>query len=108
MKGGDLMPKDIDTLLSRRMVPDHSPFLAERIIAEARTRKRGGILAELWRIFSEDFILPQPAFAMMVVLFIGATVGFNYETQSFFASKNSDIFSSSSLADGDYDDGALL
>lgn len=84
------MGEDIDTVLSRRRVPEPSQGFEARIIAEAaRTpqdsvqavRQRGksagrqGWWIEFWEIFS----LPQPALVMSVVLLAGILIGAGVE-----------------------------
>lgn len=73
------MPHKLDEILARRAVPEMRPHLVEKIIAAAQVKKRQGVPE--WRayleIFSDFFVLPQPAMVLALLLFFGLTLGLN-------------------------------
>jgi hypothetical protein len=70
------MHDDFETLLKERFVPQPPTNLAERIIASARPRIKKKFFAGFSDIFADYLILPQPAYAMAIILFVGLATGF--------------------------------
>jgi hypothetical protein len=107
------MYEDLDHILQRRAVPEVPHGLAEQIIAAAARMEKAGprrrrMVTDLWQGFAEMFVLPQPAFALAIVLVIGLTLGLNGQVQSLLADEGDDLMTSFALADDNYEDGALL
>lgn len=73
----------LEDILKDRFVPEPSSNLAYRIIeaAKPRNEEKGLALAGIWSGFCELFVIPQPAFAMAVILLIGLSVGSYYTTE---------------------------
>lgn len=67
----------LDTILRERHVPEMPSNLAYRIIEAAKPRgaEKGFTWTAFQRVVSEIFVIPQPAFAMAVVLMIGVYSG---------------------------------
>lgn len=104
------MNRDLYEILRLRRIPAAPEGLAERIIAEALRQRQAGefSLAEFWRIFSDGFLLPRPAFALAAALLIGLTVGFGAEIKSLFVDRDSEAYAAYDAVDGSYEDGMIL
>lgn len=72
-----------DNFLRTRYVPEPPTNLAYRIIEAAKPRgqERGFTWAAFQRVVSEIFVIPQPAFAMAVVLMIGVYTGVQFANE---------------------------
>ena len=71
--------RHLDTLLKARQFEPSYPFLAERVIFNAQRSRRKiplSIIAWLGGLFA-DFMLPYPVYAVIVMLALGAGIGFN-------------------------------
>ncbi len=105
------MYEDVNKILERRAVPE-APFgLAERIIAASLRLEtpRKITLADLWQAFTDMFVIPQPAYALALLLMIGLTAGITGQAQAFFDDAPSDKMAASfALADENIEDGATL
>lgn len=108
------MLDDIDILLSRRAAPEPPGGLAERIIEASRRSSRAVDMVQrkpgLWQAFSELFLLPQPAFALMAVMAIGVTLGIDDRAESLlsFSGDNDVAMSDFALPEDSYEDGVRL
>ena len=73
----------LDDILRDRYVPEMPSNLAYRIIEAAKPRgsEKGFTWAGFQRAMAELFVIPQPAFAMAVVLIIGVSIGTYYTTE---------------------------
>jgi hypothetical protein len=73
----------LDDILRERYVPEMPSNLTYRIIKAAKPRagEDGFTWAAFQRAMAELFVIPQPAFAMVVVLIIGVTTGTYYTSE---------------------------
>ncbi len=103
------MYEQLDTILSRRAMPEAPYGLEERIIAASlRTQTRRSnqwSVADFWQGFSDMFALPQPAFALVIALLVGTTMGLNGQAQAFFEDGGDQMAASFALADDNIDNG---
>ena len=104
------MFEDVDKVLMRRAVPE-APFgMADRIIAASlklETRRKI-TLNDLLQGFADMFVIPQPAYALAVMLLLGVTIGATGQAQAFFIDTSDEMASSFALADENDQDGAFL
>jgi hypothetical protein len=104
------MFEDVDKVLMRRAVPE-APFgMADRIIAaslKVETRRKI-TLNDLLQGFADMFVIPQPAFALAMVLVFGLTIGLNGQARMVFADPTDEMASSFALADESDQDGVFL
>lgn len=101
----------LDTILRERYVPEMPTNLAYRIIEAAKPRgaERGFTWAAFQRVMAEIFVIPQPAFAMVAVLVLGAVVGAYYTSEHDMTMKMAqDNFSSVITAELSVDYGDFL
>ncbi len=101
----------LDDVLRERFVPEMPSNLAYRIIEAAKPRdsERGLTLAGIGRVFAEIFVIPQPAFAMVVILVLGMYVGTSYVSEQNMETKMvHENFSSFITADVSVDYGEFL
>ena len=92
-----------NTLHTRSVTPAH-PSLAERIIANAKQRRRVlPVNLSTWvnGLFA-DFMIPRPAYAIAAMLVLGISIGLNTQTMT---TTQDDTSLSSAYTD---DDGATL
>lgn len=92
----------LDDILRERFVPEMPSNMAYRIIDAAKPRGavKNSTAPGFWRAFSEMFLIPQPVFAMLVVLVIGLGAGNYYTTeQAMTTTMASENFSSFITAD---------
>ena len=73
----------LDAILRERHVPEMPTNLAYRIIEAAKPRgaETGFTWTAFQRVLSEIFVIPQPAFAMVVVLMLGVYSGMQYTSE---------------------------
>lgn len=73
----------LEDILRERYVPEPPTNLAYRIIEAAKPRgeEKGLTWAGIGRAFGELFVIPQPAFAMAVVLIIGVYSGVQFASE---------------------------
>lgn len=105
------MHDPLDQLLSRRAVPEMRHDLSERIIAAAlrSPQRRPWSLQETLQNFADLFVLPQPAFALSIVLLTGFVLGFGGHIKpSFASSANDEMVAKIGLADESFEEGAFL
>lgn len=71
-------------ILRDRYVPEMPSNLAYRIIEAAKPRgdERGLTLAGIGRAFAELLAIPQPAFALAAMLFLGVMAGAYYTSET--------------------------
>lgn len=101
----------LDDILRERYTPDVPTNLAYRIIEAARPRgeEKGFTWAGVQRALAEMFVIPQPAFAMAVILILGVVIGAYYGTeQSLTIQIARDNFSSFITAENNFDYGDFL
>lgn len=84
----------LDDILKTRYVPEPPTNLAYRIIEAAKPRGQEKSLigreiswAGIRRAFAELFVIPQPAFAMAVILLAGLALGTNFTAERFMNAK---------------------
>ena len=65
----------LERLLHTRHVPPANPFLAERIIANAKYRRRNVSIATWLSALFADFMIPRPAYALAIMLLLGISIG---------------------------------
>ena len=73
----------LDDILRERYVPEMPTNLAYRIIEAAKPRgeEKGFTWAAFQRAMAEIFVIPQPAFAMAVILLLGIVLGAYFGTE---------------------------
>jgi hypothetical protein len=73
----------LEDILKERYVPEMPSNLAYRIIEAAKPRgeEKGLTWAGVSRAFGELFIIPQPAYAMAVMLIVGVYTGVQFTNQ---------------------------
>lgn len=76
--------KELEQLLLTRAVPEMRSNMAERIIEQSLVQKRpatkkSGRVSFLKSVreFWDDILVPRPAMAFSLVLFVGALIGFD-------------------------------
>jgi hypothetical protein len=101
----------LDDILRERYVPEMPTNLAYRIIEAAKPRgeEKGFTWAAFQRALTEIFVIPQPAFAMAVILLLGIVLGAYFGTeQSLTFQIAQDNFSSFITAENNFDYGDFL
>ena len=73
----------LEDILKERYVPEPPSNLAYRIIEAAKPRdgERGFSWVVFQRVVAEIFVIPQPAFAMAVILISGVSLGAYYTSE---------------------------
>jgi hypothetical protein len=101
----------LDDILRERHVPDMPTNMAYRIIEAAKPRgsEKGFTWAAFQRAMAEIFVIPQPAFAMAVILILGIVLGAYFGTeQSLTFQIAQDNFSSFITAENNFEYGDFL
>jgi hypothetical protein len=103
------MHDELDGLLRQRYVPEAPGGLAERIIAASLRQevRRKWTLADTWQDFLDLFMLPQPAFALSILLIGGFALGLSAQSHPSYAS-SSEVMTSFGIADEGYEEGDFL
>ena len=85
--------KDIDKMLLKREMPKASDDLAARIIAAAAVQKDVPFYQIVIQEILAMMILPRPAYALAVFLFIGLIVGLQVQMDTDTATISQELFS---------------
>lgn len=102
------MTDDIDHILLSRRAVDVPPGLAQRIINMAQPHKpKTEGWQDIWADIQAMFVIPRPAYALVLAAFFGLIIGLDYTSTTVDTSHN-DFTSFLSADSGDLDEGNWL
>jgi hypothetical protein len=102
------MNNDIDHILLSRRPVEVPEGLAQRIINMAQPRKpKTERWEDIWMDIQAMFVIPRPAYALVLAAFFGLIIGLDYTSTTVDASHN-DFTSFLSADNADLDEGNWL